>query len=707
MVTGPPLDTRPSAPHPYPVGSHVQYYSESQHKYLEAKVLQVNETTGELELDVRPGRWIPVSSCRAAVNHLQMPTTAVGLRAASPAQRTVPIEASGLAALGGGRGAYPGTSTTLGGGLTGGDAARRNPSAHSTFLQAGDKVYMFSQSKDKWIPANVLNVDPHDGSIELDVKRGCRIGLPEQEVRVLRTRIPTSLHVGDEVTFWTDTQVTVAKVTNTDPSSGCVQLDITPGHWYSVADQQRQFRQAMNADDVGRARPPPAPAAPVYAADAATAGTIHRGDKRHLTQDEKGRTTKYPLNAQVEYYSATNGYWIPAVVVGHNDNGSYALDVNPQAAAEKVRPRSTHQQQLGTGTKLITPTPGGGAHPTPQPKKTVHAGGGGGEENVLEGTIINDSPNVQWEDIAGLASAKDQLKLAVVLPTKFPKLFSDERPPPKAILMYGPPGTGKTYLAKACATACTSTFFQVKPSDIMSKYQGESEQHVAKLFDIAKDRAPSIIFIDEIDAMFGKREKDAGGSTRAVKNVFLQSMEQFTNSSTVDKTCLVLGATNLPWDLDDAFIRRFQAKIYIPLPDVDARRALFNIVLGERRKDLTDQEVEFLVDRTNGFSGSDVKNLTQNAIMKPVRDLQHAKAFKSAPMKNEDGLSTLFWVPCDVAEAGAVQMSLLDIEDGEPYVRPVNIEDFEAAMAEVKSSVKENSLAKFEQWTEKYGMQGT
>mmetsp|Transcript_5647 Transcript_5647/g.9734 ORF Transcript_5647/g.9734 Transcript_5647/m.9734 type:complete len:694 (+) Transcript_5647:88-2169(+) len=686
------LDTRPlggggGGSHPYPQGSHVQYYSESQHKYLDAQVLQVNHETGEVELDVRPGRWIPLSSCRAAVQN--MPTTNVGLRAPSPGVRTG-VEASGLAAVGAsGRGSpYPGTSA-LGGGV---DAARRGaPVPNFAMLQAGDRVYMYSQSKEKYIPANVLNVDS-DGSVELDVKRGCRIGIAEQEMRILRTRIPTNLRIGDEVTFWTETQVTVAKVTNTEPS-GAVQLDIAPGHWYSLADQQRQFRVALEAPGVG-GRPPAMP----------------ENANTHRAPRPGQEASRHPVNALVEYYSATNGYWIPAVVTGHNDNGSYALDVNPQAAPEKVRSRQAHGQ-VGTGTRLVSPNPGGGggggAPHAPQPKKTVHAGGGGDDGNVLEGTIVNDNPNVDWEDIAGLESAKDQLKLAVVLPTKFPKLFSDERPPPKAILMYGPPGTGKTYLAKACATACTSTFFQVKPSDIMSKYQGESEQHVAKLFDLAKERAPSIIFIDEIDALFGKREKDSGGSGRAVKNVFLQSMESFTNASTVGKTCLVLGATNMPWDLDDAFLRRFQAKIYIPLPDVAARAALFRLVLGERKKDLHDRDIDFLVQRTEGFSGSDVKNLTQNAIMKPVRDLQHAKAFRMVEMLNENGHQVPYWVPCDPSEAGARQMRLLDINDGEPYVRPINIDDFEAAMAEVKSSVKENSLQKFEQWTEKYGMQGT
>lgn len=145
------------------------------------------------------------------------------------------------------------------------------------------------------------------------------------------------------------------------------------------------------------------------------------------------------------------------------------------------------------------------------------SGGGGGnkgnsnnnENNQLKGqvseAIVTEKPNVKWEDVSGLENAKNALKEAVVLPIKFPEIFTGSRKPWKGILMYGPPGTGKTFLAKACATEAEGTFFSVSSSDLMSKYVGESEKLIKSLFNLAREKKPSIIFIDEIDSMCGNR----------------------------------------------------------------------------------------------------------------------------------------------------------------------------------------------------------
>jgi len=239
----------------------------------------------------------------------------------------------------------------------------------------------------------------------------------------------------------------------------------------------------------------------------------------------------------------------------------------------------------------------------------------------------------------------------------------------------------------------------------MSKFQGESEKSVSSLFDVAQNRAPSIIFLDEVDSFFGKRGSEGAGESgdkRAVKNTFLQCMETFQVNITPDKAVLVLGATNIPWELDEAFIRRFQAKIYIPPPDHEGRRYLLRQLLSKTNHELQEGDIENIAEATHGYSGSDIKNLAHQALMKPVIDLQRATAFHRVEEAVPGG-SKIMWVPCSPLDAGAVQMRLLDVVEGEPFVRLVTCADFEAARLEVKASIQEATLAKMEEWTHMYG----
>lgn len=155
--------------------------------------------------------------------------------------------------------------------------------------------------------------------------------------------------------------------------------------------------------------------------------------------------------------------------------------------------------------------------------------------------------------MAGLEFAKNSLKEAIILPTKFPDIFVGIRQPWRGILLYGPPGTGKTFLAKACATQANSTFFSISSSDLISKYVGESEKMIKALFEMAREKQPSIIFVDEIDSLAGARSEGENESSRRVKTEFMVQMQGVGNSNSTG--VLVLGATNLPWALDSA-IRR-------------------------------------------------------------------------------------------------------------------------------------------------------
>lgn len=267
----------------------------------------------------------------------------------------------------------------------------------------------------------------------------------------------------------------------------------------------------------------------------------------------------------------------------------------------------------------------------------VSGGGGKGKDGdeedadskklrgALAGAILSEKPNVRWEDVAGLEQAKEALKEAVILPIKFPHLFTGKRQPWKGILLYGPPGTGKSYLAKAVATEAASTFFSVSSSDLVSKWMGESERLVKQLFNMARENKPSIIFIDEIDALCGPRGEGESEASRRIKTELLVQMDGVGKDS---KDVLILGATNIPWQLDAAIRRRFQRRIHISLPDVPARMKMFELSVGSTPCELKTADYKTLAQMSEGYSGSDISIAVQDALMQPVRKIQTATHYK-------------------------------------------------------------------------------
>ena len=237
-----------------------------------------------------------------------------------------------------------------------------------------------------------------------------------------------------------------------------------------------------------------------------------------------------------------------------------------------------------------------------------------------------EKPNVKWNDVAGLDMAKESLKEAVILPIKFPHLFTGKRKPWRGILLFGPPGTGKSYLAKAVATeANNSTFFSVSSSDLVSKWLGESEKLVKNLFELAREHKPSIIFIDEVDSLCGSRSENESESARRIKTEFLVQMQGVGQDN---DGILVLGATNIPWTLDAAIRRRFEKRIYIPLPDEHARDVHVQVAHGEHPDKYIRVGLSGLGKRTDGYSGADIQIVVRDSLMQPVRKVQTATHFK-------------------------------------------------------------------------------
>ncbi len=290
-----------------------------------------------------------------------------------------------------------------------------------------------------------------------------------------------------------------------------------------------------------------------------------------------------------------------------------------------------------------------------------------GAEAKFEQLVLNEKPSVRWEDIANLNAAKRAIEESIIFPVKRPDLFPLGWP--RGILFFGPPGCGKTLLAAAVATEIDATFFCIDAASIMSKWLGESEKNVAHLFEevrrMSSNGKPAIVFIDEIDSLVGIRSQEVGGEVRA-RNQFLKEMD-----GVIDKKRLlhayVIGATNKPWVLDDPFRRRFQKRIFVPLPEADARLEMFrifskNLNMGE---DVTFEE---LAKITDGYSGSDIYDNFQAAQMKVVREFFE----KGNP------------------------------EDKQAKPRPIIMNDFRDVFRIRKPSVDQSTMRFYHKWSEEF-----
>ncbi|CDJ29675.1 vacuolar sorting ATPase Vps4, putative [Eimeria mitis] len=319
----------------------------------------------------------------------------------------------------------------------------------------------------------------------------------------------------------------------------------------------------------------------------------------------------------------------------------------------------------------------------------------------LAHAILTEKPNFRWSDVA----AKEALQEAIILPSRFPSLFTVR-------LSLQPPGTGKTFLAKALAAEADATILSVSAADLVSKWQGESEKYVVRrvlasallvrsLFELARERRPSIIFIDEIDSMCGARSESDSESSRRMKTEFLIQMQGINFDLS---EVLVLGATNTPWALDAAIRRRFERRIFIPLPKVQAREQLLRAGLGGTPHHLKDADFRHLARELEGFSGSDISVLVRDALFEPIRRCRTATAFKQVMV---DGRA--FYVPChpDDSDPTTRKMTLMSIPADRLLPPEVTMEDFHSAMRHTRPSVSPEDLRMHVNWTEQFGLEGS
>ncbi|MHC4778891.1 MAG: AAA family ATPase [Planctomycetota bacterium] len=251
-----------------------------------------------------------------------------------------------------------------------------------------------------------------------------------------------------------------------------------------------------------------------------------------------------------------------------------------------------------------------GGFPAPAKREAVEGGADDEVEKKESDWLLKEKPEITFDDIAGLEDAKEQIRVRMVYPFLNPDL-AEKYGIKKGggILLYGPPGTGKTMLAKAVAAEIDAAFYTVRPSEIMSKWVGESEQNIRRLFKEARMNPSSIIFIDEVEALLPPR---GGESPPVMKRLVPQILGELEGIDTAKKNPLLfVGATNEPWNIDVAILRpgRFDEKVYIGLPDESARAEILRMNL--REKPIVDVDFTELVERTEGFSGADIRNLCQ------------------------------------------------------------------------------------------------
>ncbi|EOA33632.1 hypothetical protein CARUB_v10019795mg [Capsella rubella] len=317
------------------------------------------------------------------------------------------------------------------------------------------------------------------------------------------------------------------------------------------------------------------------------------------------------------------------------------------------------------------------------------------EKRIRPEVIPAEEINVTFEDIGALDDIKESLQELVMLPLRRPDLFTGGLLKPcRGILLFGPPGTGKTMLAKAIAREAGASFINVSMSTITSKWFGEDEKNVRALFTLASKVSPTIIFVDEVDSMLGQRTRvGEHEAMRKIKNEFMSHWDGLMTKP--GERILVLAATNRPFDLDEAIIRRFERRIMVGLPAVENREKILRTLLA---KEKVDENLDYkeLAMMTDGYTGSDLKNLCTTAAYRPVRELIQQERIKDTEKKKQR----------ETSKAGEEDEGK---EERVITLRPLNRQDFKEAKNQVAASFAAEGagMGELKQWNELYGEGGS
>ncbi|KAF9358244.1 hypothetical protein BGX26_002179 [Mortierella sp. AD094] len=286
---------------------------------------------------------------------------------------------------------------------------------------------------------------------------------------------------------------------------------------------------------------------------------------------------------------------------------------------------------------------------------------------AIKNEIMESLPVVTWDDISGLDHAKKSIKETITWPMLRPDIFTGLRRPPKGLLLFGPPGTGKTMIGKCIASQSKATFFSISSSSLTSKWVGDGEKMVRALFAVARCHQPAVIFMDEIDSLLSQRSDGEVEASRRIKTEFLVQFDGVGVGGEEDRI-LIIGATNRPQEIDEAARRRFQKRLYIPLPESQGRHGLMMKLLEKQSHDLTSEQILDICERTAGYSGSDMTGLCREAALGPIR---------------------------------AIQGDILEI--GLDALRPISHGDFVEALSQVRASVSDKDLEHYRQWDTQFG----
>jgi len=333
-------------------------------------------------------------------------------------------------------------------------------------------------------------------------------------------------------------------------------------------------------------------------------------------------------------------------------------------AAEKARRTARAGELEAIAESLMRPEP----PPAPPPRAEVPSE----EADELQGQIeaLITRADVTWDDIGGLAETKRQIQLAFGL-AMAQRPSGVEIDVVRNVLLYGPPGTGKSLLAAVVSNGLDATFFNVSASKLLSKWFGESSRLVSTLYGVARRRAPSVVFIDELEALFPSRDSATSGAERRVLSTLLAELSGVATSGS-RPLVFSIGATNAPWLMDSAALSRFGRRVYVPLPDAGARRAILEIHLT-RKGHVLEFSLDGLVEATEGLSGRQLAHVAASMVEKMIADA------------NPD---------LDRVVAGRDER----LAEYRLAVRPLGWSDAEGVLARIKPDVSPETLQRYESW---------